>query len=383
MKRAIAFIVAMFIAGSSNAATVMPIWKNDTAANTISFQDTFGHQVAIGAYNPANGSWSVPSNSIFGTSGGILYFPSGTAWASSGVLTANKIMLGGGAGAAPTTPVGLGTTTQVLHGNAAGAPAFGAIVSADVSAVLASPPVIGGTAPNTIGATALSASGLVSGAGFSAYLASPPTIGGTAPNSGAFTTLSATGTSTLADISASGSISGAGFIALFASPSPVGSSAPSTGAFTSLAASGVVSGAGFTTLFASPPSIGNTAPTSGAFTTLSATGTTTVSADISTTAHYLNTSSVPVISACGTSPPAATAGSSNSGGQFTTGTATPTTCTVTFAVPYPTTAWCTVSPATANAAVAGVWISAQSKTAFTVTQPALSSTKYNYSCNGN
>ncbi len=102
-----------------------------------------------------------------------------------------------------------------------------------------------------------------------------------------------------------------------------------------------------------------------------------------TTKAFLNSSGVPTISACGTTPPAATAGSNNNGGQFTTGTATPTACTVTFANAYPTTAWCTISPASANAAVAGVYISAQSASAFTITQPALSSTKYNYTCMGN
>lgn len=69
-----------------------------------------------------------------GTSGGIPYFSSGTTMASSATLTANAIVLGGGAGAAPTTLGSLGTTSTVLHGNAAGAPTFGAVsLTADVS----------------------------------------------------------------------------------------------------------------------------------------------------------------------------------------------------------------------------------------------------------
>lgn len=40
---------------------------------------------------------------IAGTSGGIPYFNSASTWASSGVLAANKPVLGGGAGAAPVT----------------------------------------------------------------------------------------------------------------------------------------------------------------------------------------------------------------------------------------------------------------------------------------
>lgn len=66
-----------------------------------------------------------------GTSGGVLAFTATGTIASSGALTASAIVLGGGAGAAPSTPLGLGTTAQVLHGNAAGAPTWGALVAAD------------------------------------------------------------------------------------------------------------------------------------------------------------------------------------------------------------------------------------------------------------
>lgn len=68
-----------------------------------------------------------------GTSGGIPYFNSTSTMASSGLLTANALMLGGGAGASPTVLGSLGTTTTLLHGNAAGAPSFGAVVSADMN----------------------------------------------------------------------------------------------------------------------------------------------------------------------------------------------------------------------------------------------------------
>ena len=62
-----------------------------------------------------------------GTSGGIPYFNSTTSMLSSALLNASAIVLGGGAGAAPSTPVGLGTTTTVLHGNAAGPPSWSAV----------------------------------------------------------------------------------------------------------------------------------------------------------------------------------------------------------------------------------------------------------------
>lgn len=68
-----------------------------------------------------------------GTSGGIPYYNTTTSLASSALLGANRIVLGGGAGTAPATLGSLGTTTTVLHGNAGGAPTFGSVVSADLS----------------------------------------------------------------------------------------------------------------------------------------------------------------------------------------------------------------------------------------------------------
>lgn len=82
-----------------------------------------------------------------GTSGGILGYTASGTLASSVALTANAIVLGGGAGATPTPMASLGTTTTVLHGNAAGAPTFGAVsLTADVSGTL---PVANGGTGNT------------------------------------------------------------------------------------------------------------------------------------------------------------------------------------------------------------------------------------------
>jgi len=69
-----------------------------------------------------------------GTSGGIPYFSGATTIASSALLAANQLMVGGGAGTTPATLGSLGTTTTVLHGNAAGIPSFTAVsLSADVT----------------------------------------------------------------------------------------------------------------------------------------------------------------------------------------------------------------------------------------------------------
>lgn len=102
-----------------------------------------------------------------------------------------------------------------------------------------------------------------------------------------------------------------------------------------------------------------------------------------TTGPILQAQGVPTISACGTSPPVATAGSSDGAGQFTTGTASPTACTVTFATAYPNTAFCSVTPEGTLQPTS--WrVSAQSKSAFTVTfAPGTSSQIFNYTCGGN
>lgn len=89
----------------------------------------------------ANGGTGITS----GTSGGVLYYSGSGVLASSGALTDNVIVLGGGAGSAPTPlAAGLGTTTTVLHGNAAGEPTWAAVsLTADVSGTL--PATNGGT----------------------------------------------------------------------------------------------------------------------------------------------------------------------------------------------------------------------------------------------
>lgn len=93
---------------------------------------------------------------------------------------------------------------------------------------------------------------------------------------------------------------------------------------------------------------------------------------------------LPAISACGTSPPAAAAGSSNNSGQFTTGTGTPSACTVTFANAFPSNAFCTVVPANGAAGGITVRISSSSAAAFSVTlSSGTDSAAYNYQCIGN
>ncbi len=66
-----------------------------------------------------------------GLSGGIPYFNSNTTMASSAVLTANGVVIGGGSGLAPAT-IGVGAANTVLRGTG-GVPAFGQIVNGDIT----------------------------------------------------------------------------------------------------------------------------------------------------------------------------------------------------------------------------------------------------------
>ena len=96
---------------------------------------------------------------------------------------------------------------------------------------------------------------------------------------------------------------------------------------------------------------------------------------------------LPTLSTCGTGSPVATAGSNSNAGQFTLGSGgTPTACTVTFAVPYATYAYCTVTPASSGGAAitGGYYLSAMSKTAFTLTiGTGTNSLVFDYTCVGN
>lgn len=61
---------------------------------------------------------------VAGTSGGIPYFSSASAWASSGALAAYSIVLGGGAGAAPTDLADVAAGSILVSGGVAANPAY-------------------------------------------------------------------------------------------------------------------------------------------------------------------------------------------------------------------------------------------------------------------
>lgn len=117
----------------------------------------FGSSISIDAAAIASGTLAVArggTNLGSGTSGGVLAYTAAGTLASSAALAANQVVLGGGAGAAPATLGSLGTTTTVLHGNASGAPTFGAVaLASDVSGDLPFANLAQGSALSVLGVT--------------------------------------------------------------------------------------------------------------------------------------------------------------------------------------------------------------------------------------
>lgn len=138
LASSVALTASALVLGGGAGATPTPMGSLGTTT-TVLHGNAAGAPTFAAVSLTADVSGTLPFTSGgFGiataTSGGIPYFSSSTTVASSAALTASRIVLGGGAGAAPTVLGSLGTTTTVLHGNAAGAPTFGAVsLTADVS----------------------------------------------------------------------------------------------------------------------------------------------------------------------------------------------------------------------------------------------------------
>jgi hypothetical protein len=120
------------------AGTVTLLASNASSTGTVSTVGWTGGIVTVA--NPT----TTPAFTIAGTSGGVPYFNSGTTWATSAVLAASALVLGGGAGAAPaTTTTGTGVVTAlgvntgsagafVVNGGALGTPSSGTLSSCTV-----------------------------------------------------------------------------------------------------------------------------------------------------------------------------------------------------------------------------------------------------------
>ena len=131
-----------------------------------------------------DGTWGTPAGT--GT---------GTVTHTIGALTANQLVIGNGTD--DITILGtLGTTTTLLHGNAAGAPTFGAVsLTADVTGTL--PVANGGTSLTT-----LTANNVILGNGTSApTFVAPSTSGNVLTSNGSTWTSAAAGAGAISSVS--------------------------------------------------------------------------------------------------------------------------------------------------------------------------------------
>lgn len=119
-----------------------PSWVTVSGTGTVtSVGQTFTGGLISVAGSPITAAGTL-ALTVAGTSGGVVYFSSGSTWASSALLAANAIMIGGGAGAAPaTTTTGTGVLTAlgintgtagafVVNGGALGTPSSGTLTNA-------------------------------------------------------------------------------------------------------------------------------------------------------------------------------------------------------------------------------------------------------------
>jgi hypothetical protein len=100
------------LASLGNLPTNGTYWNLLVQAGAVSsVAQTFTGGIVSVAGSPITGSGTL-ALTVAGTSGGVPYFSSGSAWASSAALAANALVIGGGAGAAPaTTTTGTGVLT--------------------------------------------------------------------------------------------------------------------------------------------------------------------------------------------------------------------------------------------------------------------------------
>ena len=159
-------------------ASGIPSWATPTVGTVTSIAQTFTGGIISVSGSPitTNGTLAL---TVAGTSGGIPYFTSTTAWASSALLAANALMVGGGAGVAPSTvttgtgvvtALGVNTGTAgafVVNGGALGTPSSGTVTNLTGTAAIN----ITGTATNLAGGAAASIP-YQSAAGTTAFLAS-------------------------------------------------------------------------------------------------------------------------------------------------------------------------------------------------------------------
>ena len=182
------------VTGTPNSGTFLRgdgTWATVAGAGTVtSVGQTFTGGLISVSGSPVTGAGTL-ALTVAGTSGGIPYFSSASTWASSAVLAANAIVIGGGAGATPaTTTTGAGVLTAIGNAvNTAGGLATSAVTSLSSLATVGT--ITSGTWNGTVIGSTYGGTGVNNGS-------NTITLGGNLTLSGAFpTTLAVTASTSL------------------------------------------------------------------------------------------------------------------------------------------------------------------------------------------
>ena len=214
--------ITLTTTGTSGAATFIgntlniPTYGGAGAGTVISVAQTFtGGIISVGG-SPVTTSGTL-ALTIAGTAGGIPYFTSGTTWASSGALSVNQLIVGGGIDFPPTSvTTGSGVLTAlgiavgnagafVVNGGALGTPSSGTVTNLTGTASININGTVGATTPNAGTFTTVGFKGATSGvitlqapsvAGFTTY-----TLPGSDGTSGQVLATSGSGTLSWASVS--------------------------------------------------------------------------------------------------------------------------------------------------------------------------------------
>lgn len=173
-------VTSMLAAGTNGQvltlAAGLPTWATPTTGTVTSVAQTFTGGLISVSGSPITSSGTL-ALTVAGTSGGIPYFSGASTWASSDVLAANALVVGGGAGAAPSsittgtgvvTALGVNTGSAgafVVNGGALGTPSSGTVTNLTGTASININGTVGATTPTTGSFTTLTISSTVSANG--------------------------------------------------------------------------------------------------------------------------------------------------------------------------------------------------------------------------